>query len=242
MLSGGLGWPAGGWPKDLQRVVLGEKRAAQAQKDFKKGVIPGAVATPANLEKIRRELSETLKREATDDDLYSYLMYPQVFADFAKSVRDFSDVSVLPTPAFFYGLQLGEEITIAIEEGKSLIVRLVNVSEPDKDGRRTVTFELNGMTREAFIADKKIAPLAKTRPKADLADPLQIGAPIPGLIASIAVSVGHKVAKGDKLLMMEAMKMQTTVYASADGVVDSLHVTVGETVESKDLLVKLRAA
>ncbi len=149
---------------------------------------------------------------------------------------------MLPTPAFFYGLRLGEEITVAIEEGKSLIIRLINVSEPDKDGRRTVTYELNGMTRETSIADKKIVPQAKSRPKADIADPLQIAAPIPGLIVSIAVSVGHKVAKGDKLLMMEAMKMQTTVYAAADGMVDALHVAVGDTVESKDLLVKLRAA
>jgi pyruvate carboxylase len=240
MMSGGLGWPAGGWPKDVQRVVLGEKRAVQAQKDFKKGVIPGALATPANLEKIRRSLSETLKHEATDDDLYSYLMYPQVFTGFARHAREFSDVSVLPTPTFFYGLRLGEEINIAIEEGKSLIVRLVNVSEPDKDGRRTVTYELNGVTRETLIADKKIVPQTRARPKADITDLLQIAAPIPGLIASIAVSVGQKVVKGDKLLMMEAMKMQTTVYAAADGVVDALHVAVGDTVESKDLLVKLR--
>ena len=239
-MSGGLGWPAGGWPKDVQRVVLGEKRAVQAQKDFKKGVIPGALATPANLEKIRRSLSETLKHEATDDDLYSYLMYPQVFTGFARHAREFSDVSVLPTPTFFYGLRLGEEINIAIEEGKSLIVRLVNVSEPDKDGRRTVTYELNGVTRETLIADKKIVPQTRARPKADITDLLQIAAPIPGLIASIAVSVGQKVVKGDKLLMMEAMKMQTTVYAAADGVVDALHVAVGDTVESKDLLVKLR--
>ncbi|HEU5123684.1 MAG TPA: pyruvate carboxylase [Verrucomicrobiae bacterium] len=241
MLSGGLGWPDGGWPKDVQRVVLGEKRAAQAQKDFKKGVVPGAVATPANLEKIRKELSTLLKREATDDDVFSHLMYPQVFADFVKHSRDFSDVSVLPTHAFFYGLRRGEEITFAIEEGKTLIVRLVNVSEPDKDGRRTVTYELNGMTREAFITDKKVMPQSKARPKADLADPLQAAAPIPGLIANIAVTVGAKVAKGDKLLMMEAMKMQTTVYASADGVVEAINVQVGDTVESKDLLVKLRA-
>ena len=241
MMSGGLGWPAGGWPKEVQRVVLGDKRAAQAQKDFKKGVIPGAVATPANLEKIRKQLSEALKHEATEDDLYSYLMYPEVFTTFARNAREFSDVSVLPTPAFFYGLRLGEEINIAIEEGKSLIVRLVNVSEPDKDGRRTVTYELNGVTRETLIADKKIVPLTKARPKADIADPMQTAAPIPGLIASIAVSVGHKVVKGDKLLLMEAMKMQTTVYAAADGVVQELHVAVGDTVESKDLLVKLRA-
>jgi len=241
MMGGGLGWPAGGWPADVQRVVLGEKRAAQAQKDFKQGVIPGAVASPANLDKLRKELSETLKREATDDDLYSCLMYPQVFTEFAKNAREFSDVGVLPTPAFFYGLRLGEEINVAIEEGKSLIVRLVNVTEADKDGRRTVTYELNGMTRETLIADKKIVPQAKSRPKADITDPLQVAAPIPGLIVSIAVSVGHKVARGDKLLMMEAMKMQTAVYAAADGIVDALHVTVGEAVESKDLLVKLRS-
>ena len=241
MMSGGLGWPAGGWPKDVQRVILGEKRAAQARKDFKKGVVPGAVATPANLDKIRKELSDTLKRDASDDDLYSHLMYPQVFADFAKHAREFSDVSVLPTPAFFYGLRIGEEVNIVIEEGKSLIVRLVNKSEADKDGRRTLTFELNGITREALITDKKITPQARTRPKADPADPLQTGAPIPGLIANIAVSVGQKVAKGDRLLMMEAMKMQTTVYASADGVVDALYAAVGDTVAIKDLLVKLRA-
>jgi pyruvate carboxylase len=203
-------------------------------------VIPGAATPPANFDKLRKEVAEVLRREPSDDDLYSYLMYPRVFTDFAKSSREFSDVSVLPTPAFFYGLRRGEEINVAIEEGKTLIIRLVNVSEPDKDGRRTVTYELNGITREAFVADKKVASHAKTRPKAELADPLQIGAPIPGLIASIAVTVGQKVVKGDKLLMMEAMKMQTTVYASADGVVDELHVAVGDTVASKDLLLKLR--
>jgi pyruvate carboxylase len=241
MMSGGLGWPEGGWPEQVQRVVLGEKRAAEARRDYQKGIVPGAVATPANLDKIRRELSDKLRRDPSDDDLYSHLMYPQVFADYAKHHHAFSDVSVLPTPAFFYGLHPGEEISISIEEGKTLIVRLVNVSEPDKDGRRTVTYELNGMTREAFITDRGVAPKAKARVKADIADPLQVGAPIPGLIASIAVTVGHKVAKGDKLLMMEAMKMQTTVSAPCDGVVAELHAVIGETVESKDLLVRLRA-
>jgi len=241
MLSGGLGWPAGGWPADLQRAILGDKRAAQARRDFEHGVIPGAASAPADLDKLRRELSETLKREATDDDVYSHLMYPQVFADFARQAREYSDVSVLPTHAFFYGLRPGEEINVAIEEGKSLIIRLVSVGDADKDGRRTLSYELNGMSREASVADKKIAPQARTRPKADLNDPRQTAAPIPGLIAAISVSVGHKVAKGDKLLMMEAMKMQTTVYAAADGIVEAVTATVGEAVESKDLLVKLRA-
>lgn len=240
MLAGGLGWPPGGWPADLQRIVLGEKRAAEARKLCEKNIVPGAVATPANFDKVRRELADKLKREPSEDDLYSYLMYPQVFLEFARHVREFSDVSVLPTPAFFYGLRRGEEISVSIQEGKTLVIRLINVSDPDKDGRRTISYELNGMTREAFISDKKVTPQTKSRAKADLTDPCQIPAPIPGLVATLAVTVGQKVAKGDKLLMMEAMKMQTTVTSPVDGVVQALHVAIGDTVASKDLLLTLR--
>jgi len=239
MLSGGLGWPEGGFPEAVQRVVLGEKKFKEAQAAYREGRA-GNRAPAVPVRKLREELADKLKRDITDDDLYSHLMYPQVFADFARHSREFSDVSVLPTPAFFYGLRPGEEISVAIEAGKTLIIRLVNVSEPDKDGRRTVTYELNGITREAFITDRKVAPQTKARVKADLTDPLQVGAPIPGLIATLAVSVGQKVSKGDKLLMMEAMKMQTTVAAPADGVVAELHCALGETVASKDLLVRLR--
>jgi pyruvate carboxylase len=241
MLSGGLGWPEGGWPMDVQKVVLGEARSVQARKNWENGVVPGAVSTPADFASIREDLASKLKRPVTEDDVFSHLMYPQVFQEFVRHLKEYSDVSVLPTPAFFYGLRQGEEISVLIEEGKTLIIRLVNVSDPDKDGRRTVTYELNGMTREAFITDKKVAPEARTRPKADLGDPLQIGAPIPGLVSSIAVTVGQKVSKGDRLLMMEAMKMQTTVTAPVDGVVEALHVKLGETVASKDLLIKLRS-
>ena len=169
-------------------------------------------------------------------------MYPSVFADFAKHALAYSDVSVLPTPAFFYGLNPGEEISVSIEEGKVLIIRLISVSPPDKEGRRTISYELNGIGRESMIVDKTITPKTKARPKADLADTNQVAAPIPGLIAQLQVSVGSKVGKGDKLLMMEAMKMQNTVYAPCDGVVAELHVALGDTVEAKDLLIKIRAA
>jgi pyruvate carboxylase len=174
--------------------------------------------------------------------VFSHLMYPAVFADFAKHLAAYSDVSVLPTPAPFYGLKPGEEITVNIEQGKVLIIRLISVSPPDKDGRRTISYELNGIGRETYIIDKTIIPKTKARPKADLADPTHVAAPIPGLIATLAVSVGSKVAKGDKLLMMEAMKMQNTVYAPCDGVIAELHVALGDTVEAKDLLIKVRAA
>jgi pyruvate carboxylase len=242
MLSGGLGWPEGGWPEAVSRVVLGEKRHKEARARYEAAVKGRrAAAAPLDLEKIRTELADKLKRPATDDDLYSHLMYPQVFADFVKHQHAYGDVSVLPTPAFYYGLAVGEEISVAIEEGKILIIRLISVGAPDKDGRRPVSYELNGIGREAYITDKSVAPKARARPRADLADEKQIAAPIPGLIAALAVSVGTKVAKGDKLLMMEAMKMQNTVYAPCDGVVAELHVALGDTVESKDLLVRLRA-
>ena len=248
MMMGGLGWPEGGWPERVSLVILGEKRHAEARAKYAaaSGAKPrarGAKATEAatvDLGALRAELAEKHKRPAGDDDLYSHLMYPQVFADYAKHFATYSDVSVLPTPAFFYGLRPGEEISVSIEEGKVLIIRLISIGQPDKDGRRAISYELNGIARETFILDKTVAPKTKARPKADLNDPTQVPAPIPGLIAQLQVSVGTKVAKGDKLLMMEAMKMQNTVYAPCDGVIAELHVALGDTVEAKDLLLKLR--
>jgi pyruvate carboxylase len=244
MMQGGLGWPEGGWPERVSLVVLGEKRHREARaRHAAASRKRGRTATPPlDLDRTRAELVEKLRRPITDDDLYSHLMYPQVFADFAKHLATYSDVSVLPTPAFFYGLRPGEEISVNIEEGKVLIIRLISVGQPDKDGRRAISYELNGIARETLILDKSVAPKSKARPKADLADSTQVGAPIPGLVAQLSVSVGSKVAKGDKLLMMEAMKMQNSVYAPCDGVVAELHVALGDTVEAKDLLLRIRAA
>ena len=256
MLSGGLGWPDGGWPVAMWKAVLGEKKFKEAHAKYlaavaaekrharKKSKIENPkskiAAAAAELAALKKPLAEKLRHEPTDDEFYSHLMYPQVFADFAKHQRDFGDVSVLPTPAFFYGLRPREEISVEIEEGKVLIIRLVSVGDADKDGRRPVTYELNGITREVFIADKGVTATAKSRPKADLTDPMSVAAPIPGLIVVLSTSGGANVATGDKLFMMEAMKMQTTIYAPADGVVAELHAAVGETVQAKDLIVKLR--
>jgi pyruvate carboxylase len=258
MLTGGLGWPEGGWPAAVSLAVLGPKRHAEARAKYEAALAAererarparrsagaarqrGGRTSSDGLHAYRAELAEKLRHDPTDDQLYSHLMYPQVFAEFVKHQREYGDVSVLPTPAFFYGLSPGEEITADIEEGKTLIIRLVSIGAPDADGRRALGFELNGMAREAFITDTSIAPKAKTRPVADLADPSQVAAPIPGLVAALSISVGAKVTKGDKLFTMEAMKMQTTVVAPVDGVVAELHAAVGDTVEAKDLIVRLR--
>jgi pyruvate carboxylase len=234
MIGGGLGRPMGGWPKKLQYVVLGDRKPLKGR--------PGESLKPLNFKKIASELSARLKREATDDDVFSHIMYPEVFAGYAKMENNFGDLSALPTPAFFYGMRPGQEIAVEIEPGKTLFIRLVNIGAVDAEGKRTVNFELNGMSRQLAIVDRSAKPTVKARQKADPARPLEVGAPIPGLVTALAVSVGAKVAKGDKLLTLEAMKMQTTIYASADGVVDGIFVQNGDELESKDLIMKLRAA
>jgi pyruvate carboxylase len=234
MLSGGLGQPMGGWPKKVQHVVLGDREPIKGR--------PGAGLKPLNFKKIGEELSVKLKREAKDDDIFSHIMYPEVFAAYAKMERDYGDLSVLPTPAFFYGMKVGQEAAVEIEPGKTLFIRLVNIGAVDAEGKRAVNFELNGMARQLSIVDRSAKPTVKSRPKADAAKPAEIGAPIPGLVTALAVSVGTKVAKGDKLLTLEAMKMQTTIYAPADGVVDEIFVQNGDALESKDLIMKIRPA
>jgi pyruvate carboxylase len=232
MLQGGLGQPMGGWPKKLQKVVLGDRKPYTNR--------PGANLKPLDLEKVREELTHKLRREATDDDVYSYLMYPEVFATYSKLLNNYGDLSVLPTPAFFYGMKPGEELTVDLEEGKTLFISLTNVRPADAEGKRVVSYELNGMARQTSVADKSVQPKVKARLKADVADPLQVGAPIPGIITAVAVNPGAMVKKGDKVLSLEAMKMQTTVYAPADGTVSEVAVKVGDTVEAKDLLCKLK--
>jgi len=146
----------------------------------------------------------------------------------------------LPTPAFFYGLRPGEEISVEIEQGKTLFIKLINIGSADKDGRQIVSFELNGMPRETAVIDRSLATKAVSRAKADAANTDEIGAPIPGMVTWTGPGSGAKVAKGDKLLVLEAMKMQTTVYAPRDGVIGELLVAVGDIVDGQDLLAKLR--
>jgi pyruvate carboxylase len=234
MLAGGLGQPLGGWPRKLQHVVLGQRKPQTGR--------PGASLKPLNFEAIAEDLAGSLKSEATLDDVFSHIMYPEVFAEYAKFTRETGDLSPLPTPAFFYGMKAGQEISVEIEPGKTLFIRLVNIGAVDAEGKRVVNFELNGMARQMAIVDRAAKPTVKPRVKADAAKPSEIGAPIPGLVTALPVSVGAKVEKGAKLLTLEAMKMQTTLYAPVNGVVEEICVQNGDAVESKDLVMKIRPA
>jgi pyruvate carboxylase len=229
MIAGSLGEPEGGWPKKIQNVVL---RGGKTQKGR-----PGTNLKPVDLEETGAILEKKLGHKPSRGDLMSYLMYPEIFLKYAKIRSAYGDVDVLPTPQFFYGMQRSEEITVDLEPGKTLVIKLLTIGEPHLEGYRTVFFELNGQPREVNIVDKSLKAATTTRTKADANIPGQVGAPIPGAITSIAAEVGQTVAKGDKLLVMEAMKMQTTVYAPVAGKVQQILVQVGNHVEPKDLLI-----
>ncbi len=232
MLAGGLGQPQGGWPKKLQKIVLGDIKPKRGR--------PGSYAKKIDLVTEMKALSKALEREANEDDLFRHLMYPDVFKKYVTFNEQYGDVSVLPTPAFFYGLKPNEEISVQIEKGKVLYIKLINVGDPNEDGYRHITFELNGRARDISILDNSVQAESTPREVAEAGNAKQVGAPIPGMVCSISTSTGTKVKTGDKLLVIEAMKMQTTVYAQANGTVDRIPVSVGDSVDVKDLLVVLR--
>jgi pyruvate carboxylase len=167
-------------------------------------------------------------------------MYPDVFTKFAQTRERYGDLGVLPTPAFFYGLEERSEIAVELEPGKSLIIRFLTIGEPRPDGMRTVFFELNGQPREIEVRDRSVgeATLA-TRRKANSDVLGEVGAPIPGAVTTLHVKKGDTVRKGDRLLVMEAMKMQTTIYAPTSGTVKELLIGLRENVEARDLLLVL---
>jgi len=200
---------------------------------------PGTHAAKIKLADVRAELKTKLKTEPTEDDVWSYLMYPDVFLKFAEFRKTYGDVSALPTAAYYYGLRDKEEIHVDLEEGKTLFIRLLNMTEADAAGQQTAIFELNGYPRHATITNKALAKNAVTKTKADPADPTQVGAPMPGMVASIAVSIGQKVKEGETLLTLEAMKMFAAVSSPIAGTVAEICVKISESVESKDLLVRL---
>ena len=232
MMRGNLGQPPGGWPKALQAKILkGETPLT---------VRPGAVMKPADLDALKAKLREEAGDvEIDNEDFCGYLMYPKVFTDYLHRHQDYGPVRTLPTPVFFYGMEPGQQISAEIDPGKTLEVRLSAVGETNEEGDVRVFFELNGQPRTIRVPNRKAQAAAPKRPKADVGNPGHVAAPMPGVVASIAVEPGQAVKPGDLILAIEAMKMETGLYADRKGVVKAVHVTPGAQVEAKDLLVEL---
>jgi pyruvate carboxylase len=239
MLKGNLGQPPGGWPKGiLTKVLKGDTPMTDR---------PGLRLPPVDLEAARRKLAEDLRlgddeaegETVDDEDLNGYLMYPKVFMDYRARHRLYGPVRVLPTKAFFYGMESGEEVTAEIDPGKTLEIRLQAVGETTDEGEVKVFFELNGQPRVIRVPNRAVKAKTAARPKALDGNPGHVGAPMPGSIASLAVTVGQKVRAGDLLLTIEAMKMETGLHADREAVVKAVHVQPGAQIDAKDLLVEL---
>ncbi len=231
---GDVGQPPGGFPEALQMKVLGGAAPL--------AVRPGTVLAPVDLEAERAEAERLVERQIDDRDLASYLMYPKVFVDYAKHRRRFGDVSVLPTSAFFYGMEPGEEITAGIERGKTLVIRYLALGDADVHGERTVFFELNGHPRTIKVTDHIATITRPAHAKADPGNPAHVGAPMPGVVIAVAVETGQRIERGDPLLTLEAMKMETVLRAEQDGTIAEILLPVGESVATDDLLIVLQGS
>jgi pyruvate carboxylase len=231
MMRGNLGQPPGGFPPGILKKVLKDEQPILDR--------PGLHVAPIDLEKTRAEVAAKLEQEIDDEDLMGYLMYPKVFSDYATRHKDYGPVRTLPTRTFFYGMEPGEEIEAEIDPGKTLVIQLQAVGETTDEGEVKVFFELNGQPRTIRVPNRKIAGTAVKRAKAQVGNPAHIGAPMPGVVASVAVSAGQKLKMGDLMLTIEAMKMETGLHAERDATVKAVHVSPGGQIDAKDLLIEL---
>jgi pyruvate carboxylase len=230
--SGMVGQPDGGFPKELQQIVLKDKKPLSDR--------AGKTLPPADFKAIKKHIMEYNNISAdrvNDRNIISYALYPKVYDDFCKHLEYYKDVSRLESHVFFYGLKKGEETIVQLGKGKDLTIRFVDMTEPNDEGVRTLTFEINGITREINIVDKKQEESIIKHPKAEKGNPRQVGSPIPGTISKVNVKVGDHIEKNSQLITVEAMKLETSILSTIDGIVKEVLVKEGDKVAVEDLLI-----
>ena len=231
MMRGDLGQPAGGWPQDIQRRVLGN--------NVPMTVRPADLLPDLDLDAERKVAEAQCGRRLSETEFASYLMYPKIFTGFAETSDQFGPVSALPTPVYFYGMAVGTEIHVTIERGKSLVITLTAIGEVEDDGSVRLFFELNGQPRIIAVACHKSGASAPSRRVAEPGNDCHVAAPMPGLVIAVDAAAGQSVEAGDRLVTLEAMKMEAAIVAPFAGVVEAVPVRMGDVVEAKDLLVIL---
>jgi pyruvate carboxylase len=228
-MRGFLGQPPGGFPEPLRSRIVKGAPLVEGR--------PGASLPPYDWAGAKREVEGLAGMEVARRDLVSYALYPKVMREYMEHRALHGDTSVLPTPAFFYGLRVGEEAWVDIEPGKTLIIKLLSIGDIEPDGARVLTFELNGQPRTMRVADESARVTGPKRRKVTPGRAGEVGAPMPGRLIDLVTKVGEKVAAGQKLLVTEAMKLETVVKAPISGLVREIVAGSGESVEAGDLLV-----
>ncbi|MDO5409984.1 MAG: pyruvate carboxylase [Lachnospiraceae bacterium] len=231
--KGMIGQPDGGFNPELQKIVL--KGAVPIS------VRPGTLLPEADFEAIKTYLKSQYDLSAfTEAEMQqkavSYALYPKVYEDYCRHFEAYNDVTRLESHVYFYGLRRGEETSLKIGEGKQLLIKFLEMSAPDKNGRRNLTFEINGSVREVSIIDEKLEIKSDRKLRADKNNPAHVGSSIPGTVSQVFVKEGEKVALNQSLLVIEAMKMETTIVAKQEGTIDKIYVAAGDRVSSGDLL------
>ena len=233
MFMGDLGQPEGGFPEKLQKIILKDKVPYSDR--------PNKHIPPVDFDKEMEEFKVQFGSDLTLCDFLSYKFYPKVFEEYIKFYREFGDISVVPTPLFFYGLKEGEDTTIEIAKGKTLLIRLLSIGGVDDKGNRTVFFKLNGQTRNVEVRDRSVKVERKENKKTDKANEKQIGAPLQGMLSKVLVKKGDKVKKNQQLFVLEAMKMETIITATHDGEIAHIELGAGTLVNTGDLILELTA-
>jgi pyruvate carboxylase len=229
MFKGMLGQPYQGWPKDLQKIILKGEQPITCR--------PGELLEPADFDEERLKLEEKVGHRVDDKALISAILYPRLYPEFDRHCQEYSDISVIPTPIFFYGLEPGQETSLDIEPGKTLIIKLNAVGRLQSDGTRQVYFELNGNARSVTVRDQSAQSDEVEREKAEKGNPRHVGAPMPGKVLKLNVKAGDEVKAGDVLMVTEAMKMETNIKAREDGKVAEVKCKEGGKVEKGELVV-----
>lgn len=232
MMRGDLGQPLGGFPEQLQKIILKEETPFTD--------LPNAHMPPADLEQEYLLFVQEYGKHYSRRDFMSYKNYPKVFADYHQHRMDYGDVSVLPSPYFFYPMKANEEILVELAPGKSLLIRFMYYSEPDAEGNRHVYFKLNGQTRDVIVKDKCIQVNTIKHSKASEAH--QIGAPLQGMLAKVLVKEGDSVKRNQPLFVIEAMKMESNVVSPVDGIIERVHITASTMVEQDDCIISFSQA
>jgi len=229
---GDIGQPEGGFPAQLQQIILKDRQPFTDR--------PNKHLPAVDFDKELASFYENFGSDLTLNDFLSYKFYPKVFEDYIKFFREYGAVDAIPTALFFYGLKQGEDTTVEIAKGKTLLIRLLSISPADEKGNRTVFFKLNGQTRNVDVRDRSIKVERKENKKADKEKDNQIGAPLQGLLSKLLVKKGDKVKRNQQLFIIEAMKMETIITATFDAEIVNIELPAGTLVNTNDLVMELK--
>ena len=231
--KGLVGRPDGGFPEELSKIVLKDQKPIEGR--------AGELLEPADFEKMGDELMEKFNFDNVNiRNILSYALYPKVYDDYCTHLQHYNDVSRLDSHVYFYGLKKGEETVLRIGEGKAITIKYIDMTDPNEDGYRTLTFEINGIMREVTILDKSLEVKSDRRLKAEKNNPAHLGSPIPGTVSKIFVKEGDRVEKNTVIMTVEAMKMETSVLSKISGFVDKIYVVEGSSVNQDELLVSFK--